>query len=982
MTSLTSMTEWTSVIPLKVTEAVAKGAVPNFATVESRDICTFIKQNQKHHMNRLYLCKESFQDQSEQSLQALKEYIIDVAIEHDCGLSKGGWVPSGGDSKHHRIQCRYFRRYQKKKTDHRSTSSYKPSSMSNDRRANSRGPSGKTQSRRTDCERELLLEDCCPFRINIAWDDNIGAWYIPISSRQAPKHTCNKHGGFHSKYQSFLLPEDLSEEQLQHLQFSLHVDTPIATVKKSFETTYSRGISRESIQKVQNKGFPKFTGTDVNQALQYLQWMKHDHVVLKQDYLDGPLVSNGATIGLSSSTAGHDMEQKYSEYTKRRRLELGLSSDEELIIGMLWVRKEDRILFRRCPHVLKVDTTFNTNEYGRPLWVATSKTAENTIFCVAYAVVPNEQMWVFNWLFYHALGALLQQELQQVRLIISDGDSTEIGQINEAMSKYMPNAIRLRCVWHITDRTWYRDVYSFPSKLSSRQNFVHAPQESSRLLLVKWASSWATSTCETEEEMRVSIQLFSYVLASEEMKMRFQLLEVASISTWANKVVSIVGDFAYYKRVYQPALEECSNSTQEASFSALKKKGAGLNRGRNMLSMFQILERKSQEWNLKYKTMNEGTRKQPWAGQLAPVTRLLTRYGGRVLFSQWRLASTYQSMWKEEVRAFYVWGKDLDEEDEKKTSLRSIEEDMGYEEDSVVDDGEEDGTNGGEDRASSAKALFLDLFIPRFKRVRLVSVMQNGELTCSCGFPQRNFMPCRHQIHVLHVYERRMPKITDVHQRWHKDYQYRAYGSEHNSSLDTDKFGPAFEDCEVKELLRQNEYMGPMIDTNNCETFSDVTGPDTADRLPSFFGKPAKERVVNWDVKHTLQICGAKKTKKAVVGMGLSQDVHKFEEEYDYSQVASQEIGEAIGSKLSQVTDVKEMEDMMGGSKQKPGRTTRTRSSLDAYHTLKPLFAEIMNTIDQDPSKIRYFQEMMNNSLQVANADIMQNKKRKNTTNM
>jgi len=44
-----------------------------------------------------------------------------------------------------------------------------------------------------DCERELIPAETCGFCIKVAWDADIGAWYIPIT---ANSHNCNKDGTF------------------------------------------------------------------------------------------------------------------------------------------------------------------------------------------------------------------------------------------------------------------------------------------------------------------------------------------------------------------------------------------------------------------------------------------------------------------------------------------------------------------------------------------------------------------------------------------------------------------------------------------------------------------------------------------------------------------------------------------------------------------------------------------------------------------
>jgi hypothetical protein len=180
----------------------------------------------------------------------------------------------------------------------------------------------------------------------------------------------------------------------------------------------------------------------------------------------------------------------------------------------------------------------------------------------------------------------------------------------------------------------------------------------------------------------------------------------------------------------------------------------------------------------------------------------------------------------------------------------------------------------------------------------------------------------------LQVYEGRTTTIADIHRRWYKGYQQCAYGPEHS----TVNFGLTFEDCTTEDLLESNKYTGPRVGrTINSE----AKGPEIADKLPSFFGKEAKERVLNWETKHVMHVCNAKKSQKAVVGMGLSQDVHTYEDQYDFSQqgtrevddeiasqenddeIASQEIEDEIGSKLDHVMEAQRLEQDMrkiGGS--------------------------------------------------------------------
>ena len=145
MDAVASNTSWNCVVPLITTKPVHKTNSPIFPTLESRDICTYMEQKQTYHNYRLYFSKESFPEDSVESLKALKDYIIEAASDNGTGLCGGGSTRNGG-TKVHRIQCCYFRAYQKKKTDNRTIKDYKDSTIRNDRRGNSRGSTGKTRT--------------------------------------------------------------------------------------------------------------------------------------------------------------------------------------------------------------------------------------------------------------------------------------------------------------------------------------------------------------------------------------------------------------------------------------------------------------------------------------------------------------------------------------------------------------------------------------------------------------------------------------------------------------------------------------------------------------------------------------------------------------------------------------------------------------------------------------------------------------------
>jgi hypothetical protein len=123
-------------------------------------------------------------------------------------------------------------------------------------------------------------------------------------------------------------------------------------------------------------------------------------------------------------------------------------------------------LFHICCHI---DATGDTNKEGRPLVTLTSKDAYDKMLIVLHIFPPSEQSWSFKWLFQMACPALLGKEvMKNIWIIVTDGNSQEIAQLDDAIKKFFPEANRIRCSWHIIDRGWHKRVKA-PLVVTSRK---------------------------------------------------------------------------------------------------------------------------------------------------------------------------------------------------------------------------------------------------------------------------------------------------------------------------------------------------------------------------------------------------------------------------------------------------------------------------------------------------------------------------------
>ena len=92
----------------------------------------------------------------------------------------------------------------------------------------------------------------------------------------------------------------------------------------------------------------------------------------------------------------------------------------------------------------------STNNEKRPLFTMCGKTTHGKMFTFMRVFVPHENTWIFRWIFCVALPQLFVKSIvDQIKIIISDCDSQEIQQLDNVISLFLPNILRVRCCWHI-----------------------------------------------------------------------------------------------------------------------------------------------------------------------------------------------------------------------------------------------------------------------------------------------------------------------------------------------------------------------------------------------------------------------------------------------------------------------------------------------------------------------------------------------------
>jgi hypothetical protein len=135
------------------------------------------------------------------------------------------------------------------------------------------------------------------------------------------------------------------------------------------------------------------------------------------------------------------------------RRELKIDDSKEMMVGIAYGMPFELDQFGLFHVSMHIDATADSNKEGRPLVTVTSKDSYGRMFFVLRAFLPSEQSWAYKWLFQTVFPKLIGTEvLNKISIVVTDGDSQEITQLEDAVTKFFPSVYRIRCSWHIIDR--------------------------------------------------------------------------------------------------------------------------------------------------------------------------------------------------------------------------------------------------------------------------------------------------------------------------------------------------------------------------------------------------------------------------------------------------------------------------------------------------------------------------------------------------
>ena len=528
-----------------------------------------------------------------------------------------------------------------------------------------------------------------------------------------------------------------------------------------------------------------------------------------------------------------------------------IDDEQDMVVSLAYVTPFELRQFKLFHLVLHIDATADTNNEGRPLLTVTAKDSNGKMFTVLRAFLANEQAWSFKWLFQSVFPVLLgQRYLNDVKIVLGDGDPQQISQLEDAIDKHFTNVYRTRCSWHIIDRGWTKKVDLKLGGKSSRKRAPYMkgkPRKKSAPLteinkvarkVYRWLFSWAQAGhCETLEEFVVSKALLVSFVESKEVTALLGSTLVESILDFIRQHVEHHEDrFCYYKRHSIFHLETHSNTSHEGTNNGLFNCAAPVMPTNSMEKAAKTLafnaDLKTQ--NTMIKMQDKFASKKLWSS--SPTSDYVTDLAESLILTEWRKADNYDS-YRYGATNWYVCHVN------NRSAPKPLDDgsDDDWEQGSDVDD------NKWQKEYQHDKGTGLDVaeqrlrkfgVIPKFKRVYQVSVNKQHSLQCTCRKHERMGLPCRHIGSVIKkndvmnsMYNDGFP-LTSVKVFWRIEYYLFGMSV---SPMHSDIRKTLF-------TLSRNDTTGVA-----CPDLQPLPSFDVPDFVVQLFHSPAECRVLNYN---------------------------------------------------------------------------------------------------------------------------------------
>ena len=504
---------------------------------------------------------------------------------------------SYGKKSGRKFSCSRCSRY-RGNTTQRASLTYRNKSYHSDR-LNSRGKDGLTMPRRSKTSRAICQENCCSFFFIVGLSEENQCFHV-VSGYGKVIH--EKHPKL-SKECITLPPRLLSEEDKQLIDHIRQGDANCGVISNVMYEKTGQMLSRQNCAYLgglcnELKDLPDLeTKSSTEIMIDYLVKSGYEYYVLFHDPVIQAVRSeahllSGKKVKPTTIKFTKTEKKDVKEFVVRSRNAANCTEEQNLMLGFTWVLPCERRLFEMFPEVLTIDCTADTNNEGRPLLTMNGKDSNGKMFTVLRAFLPNEKAWVFRWLFSYILPKMFGSTvINQIKVVITDGDSEEYEQLDMAIDEYMPCVFRQRCGWHLVEKGWQNRVLGPLSFADEHRGFYYKVVKQ----LKGWMYSWMKLSCENKYEYDYSFKVFQKFVVSQEVKEKLtQAFSRSVLLFLKNNLQTQESHYVIYRKLFRRHYEEYSNSIHEGTNRAIKYNAAPVTPGTRLDHSLIIMTKNGQ----------------------------------------------------------------------------------------------------------------------------------------------------------------------------------------------------------------------------------------------------------------------------------------------------------------------------------------------------------------------------------------------------
>ena len=264
-------------------------------------------------------------------------------------------------------------------------------------------------------------EDNCPFYFNVYWDEDSNRWFIPHQQKGSLDHCGHMHTNpDHIKIQSRHVPKEEIEISKDALDAKISATATGSLLKKRTGLTldwqqlqYLKTKNKNAL--VMSKRGSKSSG-NITPVDRLIADLDHDpatsYICLFGEANSGLITiktkkKNSAVEEVFTSDLGDstDSPEAFAQ-DMMGRTNLIHTESGQLLLAIAWTNDEARRKFDMYPEFMGGDDTEETNSEDRPLYTLMGKDNNNLSYGHTWCFMPSKSMWVFRWIFEHAVPAL------------------------------------------------------------------------------------------------------------------------------------------------------------------------------------------------------------------------------------------------------------------------------------------------------------------------------------------------------------------------------------------------------------------------------------------------------------------------------------------------------------------------------------------------------------------------------------------------